>query len=137
MSAEPDLMGDLAAYLRTIDLARTANQREDHTPMSTSPDFADREELQDPDAPEQRDDHSSRQRGPATYDVYRQNSGGNWEPLARSVEATSRRGAVTACFSDPTEDGAFGQFLVVRSNEAKVLTREKKVIPETIADDWS
>ncbi|HZA18933.1 MAG TPA: hypothetical protein VE645_18985 [Pseudonocardiaceae bacterium] len=84
-------------------------------------------------------DESGRQRGPATYDVYRRHDADAalWRLVAEGVEATSRRAAVVAAVKDPTADESFGQFLVVRSSEAKVLTREKKVIPETIADDWS
>lgn len=80
---------------------------------------------------------AKRTRGPGTYSVYRWlESSGTWEKLAENVEASNRRGAVVAAVENPTADEAFGQFLVVRSDEAKVLTREKKVIPETIADDW-
>lgn len=116
---------------------------------ATSPD-QDREQLQDPDADfdnlpnnaeEAAEPQPERQRGPATYDVYRQQDDYTWRQIGSSVGAPNRREAVIAAVNDevgdPTADGAFGQFLVVRSNEAKVLTREKKVIPETIADDWS
>jgi hypothetical protein len=77
---------------------------------------------------------SKREKHP-TYDVERLTPDGSaWQLVAQDVAAKNRREAVKAASAklDPAEQ--YGTFKVARHGEARILTREPKVI-ET--DDWS
>lgn len=56
-----------------------------------------------------------------------------WVLIGEEVPAASRREAIAKSAGSPDEPAAYGTFMVVRSGEAKVLTRAKKTI---VADDW-
>jgi hypothetical protein len=69
-----------------------------------------------------------------TYDVERQQSDGAWEVIGEDIAAKNRREAVKAAVAHYDTGDQYGTFKVTRHGEAKILTREPKVI-ET--DDWS
>lgn len=67
------------------------------------------------------------------YDVYRYSED---NALGTGIDAKNDREAVRIATADLPEDEKYGQFLVGLEGQMRLLTREKKVIPETIADDW-
>lgn len=76
----------------------------------------------------------------AHYDVYRRldvvhidGLDEAWEPVSVDLAAPSRREAIAKATAQMSEEDQYGTFLVIRSGEAKVLTRAKKTI---VADDW-
>ena len=77
----------------------------------------------------------------AHYDVYRHhphtdindNDVDSRVLIGENVAAPNRREAIALAAAGLPEEERYGTFMVIRSGEAKVLTRAKKTI---VADDW-
>jgi hypothetical protein len=81
----------------------------------------------------------TRQKRAPSYDIQWQNPSGAWEDVGSAIEAPNAREAIRLVTDNlPADDEhRWGAFKVTRAGEARLLNRVKKVIPETIADDWS
>jgi hypothetical protein len=60
-----------------------------------------------------------------------------WRDVGLSVRASSARDAIREATKDLPVDEQFGHFRVVLSAQVRELTRNKRVIPETVADEWA
>lgn len=78
------------------------------------------------------DGHKRKKKGPR-YDVYRYAEG---TCLGEGIDAPNEREAILKAVADLPVEEQYGQFLVGLEGDVRLKTREKKVIPETIADDW-
>lgn len=70
------------------------------------------------------------------WNVSRRDDAGDWKLLGRDVAGGTRRTAVRTITQHLDDDMQWGQFLVEKDGEAKILTRSKRIV-ETIAEEWS
>jgi hypothetical protein len=103
--------------------------RTDDTPIDAEPTDSLHGE---PDAP-------ARQKRAPSYDIQWRNDEGAWEDLAMGIEAKRDLDAIRKVTDHlPADDPKrWGSFKTSRHGEVRVRNRVKKIIPETIADDWS
>jgi hypothetical protein len=66
-----------------------------------------------------------------SYDIFRATQDGDWAVIAESVQAPSRKAAITTA-TQGHEEQQYGTFMVIPSAAIKILTRAVKTDPQDV-----